>query len=208
MNQESQSTGSPITLPTPSTTGSVSIEQTLHERRSTRFYQNTPLTLAEVSQLLWAAQGKTVSDGRRAAPSAGALYPLETYLVITRVNELDPGVYRYEPANHHLSLKRSGEFRDALAQACLGQDCVSMASACIVITGIYERAAVKYGSRAERYTHMEVGHVAENVHLQAVPLRIGTVVVGAFDDDSVGTVVGVAEGEGALCVLPLGRVGG
>jgi SagB-type dehydrogenase family enzyme len=159
--------------------------------------------LAEVSQLLWAAQGTTDPEGRRTAPSAGALYPLEVFLVSGKQGGLAAGVYRYRPREHDLVCVAEGDWRAKLATAALEQDRLANAPVTIVITAVYERTARKYKQRAERYVHMEVGHAVENVHLQAVALDLGTVVVGAFDDAEVKRVLSLPANEQPLCLMPV-----
>ena len=163
------------------------------------------LTLAEISQLLWSAQGITDPEGRRTAPSAGALYPLEVFLVAGGQDELPAGVYRYRPQGHDLIPVVQGDQRAKLAAAALEQDWLNDAPATIGIAAVYERTARKYKQRAERYVLMEVGHAAQNVHLQAVALDLGTVVVGAFDDAEVKRVLTLAVNEEPLCLMPVGK---
>lgn len=163
------------------------------------------LTLAEVSQLLWATQGITDPEGKRTAPSAGALYPLEVFLAAGGQDELPAGIYRYRPQDHDLIPVVQGDKRAQLAAAALEQDWLNDAPVTIVIAAVCERTARKYKQRAERYVHMEVGHAAQNVHLQAVALDLGTVVVGAFDDAEVKPVLTLALNEEPLCLMPVGR---
>ena len=194
-----------IKLPQPREDGKTSVESALRHRRSTRQFRDTPLTLAEVSQLLWAAQGITGAEGRRTAPSAGALYPLEVFVVAGNVEGLSAGVYRYRPGEHDLSLVTDGDRRVKLAAAAQEQIWLKGAPAIIVITGVYERTAARYKERAERYVRIEAGHASQNVQLQAVALDLGTVIVGAFDDDRVKRELGLAADEQPLCLLPVGR---
>jgi len=194
-----------VVLPAPVMDSETSIEEALLTRRSIRDYQEGGLALSDVSQLLWAAQGITDPSGKRTAPSAGALYPLEVYLVVGEVEGLSAGVYRYLPAEHALTLTLEGDIREALAEASLGQEWVLNAPASILITAIFERTTRRYGQRGERYVYMEVGSVAQNVYLQAVPLGIGTVFVGAFHEDQVIQAAGIVEGEVPVCILPVGR---
>jgi len=184
--------------------GSVSIEKAIHTRRSVRSYKNKPVTIEQLSQLLWAAQGITSKQGLRASPSAGALYPMELYVVASNVTDLDEGVYKYDQKNHRLQLVKSGRKQIELADASLGQTSVSDGAVSIVITGIYERTSSKYGDRAVRYVHMEAGHIAQNIYLQCVSLGLGTVVVGAFDDDAVQLVIGAQADKHPLYVMPVG----
>ena len=181
------------------------LEQLLRERRSVRGYADAPLARDEVMKLLWAGQGITSPQGGRTAPSAGALYPLELYVVAGNVSDLAPGVYRYSPESNGLSQVKEGDVRASLAAACLGQSPVRSGAVDIVIAAVYERTAIKYGSRAERYVHLEAGHAAQNICLQAVALDLGLVTVGAFSDVAVKAIVGMSEGETPLYVLPVGR---
>ncbi len=194
-----------ISLPRPNPDGVISLEATISERRSVRRYARRPLSLEDVSQLLWAAQGVTSRDDKRAAPSAGALYPLEVYLVAGAVDSLAAGVYRYRPTRHDLMQVASGDLRRPLAAAALGQSWVRDGAVVIVIVGVYSRTESKYGSRAVRYTHIEVGHAAQNVYLQAEARQLGTVFVGAFDDAAVAQVLQLPPDHAPLGLMPVGR---
>ena len=196
--------GQSLKLPEPETRGDMSVEQAIGKRRSLRHY-NGSLALADVSQLLWAAQGETHPDGYRATPSAGALYPLEVYLVVGNVTGLSAGIYRYRPGQHDLIQLGTADLRTELASAAYGQSYMRTAAAVLVITGVYERTRKKYGKRARRYVHMEVGHAAENVYLQAEARGIGTLVMGAFDDARVQSVLGLPEDHQPLGLMPVGR---
>lgn len=192
-------------LPQPRRSGPWSVEGALAERRSVREYTGEPLTRAELAQLLWAAQGITSAEGLRTAPSAGALYPLEVYVAVGAVDDLPSGIYRYEPARHALELVASGDRRAELAAAALGQECVQDGAAVLALAAVYRRTTGKYGERGIRYVHMEVGHAAQNVCLQAVALGLGTVVVGAFDDRDVKRILNMGAREEPLCLMPVGR---
>lgn len=194
----------PVALPAPRTSGRVSVEEALSVRRSVRTFADRPLPLAAAAQILWAAQGTNRADGRRTCPSAGARYPLETYLLAGDVEGLPAGVYRYRPATHDLERRAAGDARADLAGACNGQVWIAAAPAALVLTAVAERVTSRYGRRGEAYVHLEAGHAAENVHLQAAALSLGTVVVGSFDDPGVEDLVRAAEGERALVVMPLG----
>lgn len=194
-----------IILPEPRPDSRTSVESALRRRRSVREFDQRSLTLSEVSQLLWAAQGVSNPEGKRTAPSAGALYPLEVLVVAGKAGELSAGVYRYRPASHDLLLLAQGDKRAKLAAAALAQDWLADAPATIVLAAVYARTARKYGRRAERYVHMEAGHAAQNVHLQAVALDLGTVVVGAFDDAEVKRVLSLEAEEQPLYLMPVGR---
>lgn len=196
--------GDAITLPKPSHSSAVSVEETLQKRRSIRRYKDEQLTLAEVSQLLWAAQGITASWGGRTAPSAGALYPMEIYLVAGKVEGLEAGVYRYNPKEHVITKQREGDARQKVSDAALGQEVIRDAPISLILAAVYERTTRKYGQRGIRYVHIEVGHVGQNIYLQAETLGLGTVMVGAFYDQKVKDILGL-DNEEPLGIMPVGR---
>jgi SagB-type dehydrogenase family enzyme len=183
----------------------LSVEAALCERRSVREFADEPLSLAQLGQLMWAAQGLTSAEGLRAAPSAGATYPLELYVVAGKVEGLDAGVFKYRPADHALAQTMAGDQRLALGKAALDQACVRYAPIGLVITALRERTALKYHNRADRYIHMEAGHAAQNIYLQAIPLGLGTVAVGAFDDDAVSRTLGLTANEQPMYIMPIGK---
>lgn len=193
-----------IELPPPQQAGAMSLEAALAARHSVRAFAARPLSLEQLGQLLWAAQGITHGAGQRTAPSAGALYPLEIYVVAGGVNGLEPGVYHYRPARHQLVPVAEGDRRARLAEAALGQDSVREAPAVLAFGAVAERTAAKYGQRAERYVDIEIGHAAENVALQATALGLGTVPVGAFDDARVTEAAAVGGGEEVRYLMPVG----
>jgi SagB-type dehydrogenase family enzyme len=194
-----------VPLPDPRLQGETSVEAALVARKSLREYSGGPLSLAELSQLLWAAQGVTHAGAGRTAPSAGALYPIELYVVAGNVENLGRGVYRYRIGSHDLVEVMAEDLQAELAAAALGQESVEDAAAVIVVAGVIERTAQKYGQRAVRYVHMEVGAVVENVYLQATALGLGTVFVGAFSDTKVKQVLGMPDEESPFALLPVGR---
>ncbi|MBL7129142.1 MAG: SagB/ThcOx family dehydrogenase [Ignavibacteria bacterium] len=202
-NQEQQSTI--INLPEPRYDSDVSLEKTLLERRSVRDYSDAPLSLDEISQILWAAQGITDPKGYRTAPSAGALYPLELYVVAGNVNDLSEGVYRYKPKDHKLEIVLAGDKRQELFGVSLQQSAVKNAAAVIVFAADYDRTTVKYGDRGIRYVHIEIGHAAENAFLQAVALDLSAVIIGAFYDEEMKEVLNMPEDEQPLLILPVGK---
>ncbi len=195
-----------VPLPEPDREGQVSVEAVLCDRKSVREYSAEPLTIAELSQLLWAAQGVTQPRGRRTAPSAGATYPIELYVVAGAVQGLEPGLYKYRVGRHELAQRSGDDVRTPLAVAALGQDWIETAPAVIVIAGVIDRTAARYGQRAVRYVHMEVGAVAENLYLQAAALGLGTVFVGAFSDTRVKGVLKLPEDEDPFAIMPVGRM--
>lgn len=194
-----------VSLPHPRVVGELSVEKALLIRRSIREYRSEPLTLEEVGQLLWAAQGVTSPGGFRTAPSAGALYPLETYLVAGHVTGIAAGVYRYLPEQHALTLTLTGDRRLDLSIAALHQTAIGKAPASLLFSAVFPRSTGKYGKRGHRYVQMETGHAAENVSLQAVAFDLGTVVIGAFDDDAVKRVASLPPEEEPLAIMPVGR---
>ncbi len=194
-----------IQLPQPATDGTVSIERALRERRSVRNFSDAPLALAELSQLLWAAQGITGPGSRRTAPSAGALYPLELYVLAGSVSGLDAGIYLYKPEGHRLLLIAAGDRRGELRAAAHGQVSMEGAPAVFVISAVFERSTIKYGERGNRYVHLEAGHAAQNICLQAVALKLGSVVIGAFDDDAVKKAAHLSVREQPLYLIPVGK---
>ena len=213
--------GSKISLPAPSTDGGAPLTKAIAARRSVRAYDGKPVPLAALSQLLWAAQGVTQPapkapatwnakwgewrGGLRAAPSAGALFPLEIYVLATSVDGLERGLYRYIPAEH--ALVRAGSVsvtaKDLMQAAFMQQD-IAQAPVAVMITGVYERTAVKYGDRAPRYVHIEAGAAAENLMLQADALGFGTVYIGAFLDDAVSKTLGLPADHTPLGIIPVG----
>jgi SagB-type dehydrogenase family enzyme len=191
-----------ISLPAPQKVGNMSFEEALQSRRSVRTLLDEPLDLQEISQLLWAAQGITDPNGKRTAPSAKALYPLEVYAVLQK------GVYHYDPEEHSLSLIREGDLRPELYRIAIDQDMVLKAPLIIVFTAVYERIEKRFGSaRAPRYVHFEVGHAAQNVLLQAVALGLGATPAGAFQDDNVRSILDLPRDHEPLYLIPIGRPG-
>ncbi len=206
-----------ITLPKPQFDSETSVERALKNRRSIRSFEQTPLTLVQVSQLLWAAYGITerapdgdtsLHGGKRTVPSAGGLYPLEIYLVAGDVVGLVPGVYRYDSEQHRLEEVQRGDRRDELSRAASGQKMIREAPAVIVYSAVFERTTQKYGNRGrQRYVWMEVGHSAQNLYLQAYSLHLAMCVMGGFSDRDVKKVVTMPRTEEPLYLVTLGRKG-
>ena len=193
-------------LPIPVMASGVPVEQALARRRSIRAFAEVPLTLEQLSQLLWGAQGVSHEEGFRTAPSAGALYPLEVYVLVGDVMGLTQGVYKYEAEAHRLTRTGGGDLRADTARAALGQAWIADSRAIMVIAAVLRRTQVRYGERSERYVHMEAGHAAQNVYLQATAMDLGTTVVGAFDDARIHGLVGMERDELPLALLPLGAL--
>jgi SagB-type dehydrogenase family enzyme len=187
-------------LPAPIMDHEHSLEETIRDRRSIRDFSDEPLSLDEISQLLWAAQGITDSHGYRTAPSAGALYPIELYIATA------DGLFHYDSYDHSLTVVKHGDLRENLSKAALNQEAIAEAPMILVFTAVYERVAVKYGSdRTPRYVHLEVGHAAQNVLLQAVSLDLGAVPIGAFYDKQVQSELGLPNDHAPLYLIPVGK---
>jgi SagB-type dehydrogenase family enzyme len=196
-----------IKLPSPNPQGKMSVEAAISKRRSVRRFRTQPLSLAQLSQLLWSAQGITGSGGRRAVPSAGATYPLEIFVVVGAhgIENLAAGIYHYQVDNHSLSLHLNGDLRQKLADAALGQSLIANCPVVIVVCALHPRTAYRYGRRGERYVHMEVGHVGQNLSLQAVALGLATVMIGAFEDEEVSKALKIEEQIRPLYIVPVGE---
>lgn len=197
----------PVSLPPPRLRGEVSLEEAIAIRRSRRGFSDLPLTLEQVSQILWSAQGVTDPAGLRAAPSAGALYPLHLYLTVGRdgAEGLAEGTYHYVPDDHALETIRGGDVREGLAHLAVEQTFIAEAPATLVVTAEYARTTGKYGDRGVRYVHMEAGHAAENVYLQAEALGLGTVTVGAFQDEELAEMLALPPEARPLYLMPIGQ---
>jgi len=193
-----------VSLPVPPMAGTMSLDEALARRRSVREFASGALTLAEISRLVWAAQGITAPE-RRTAPSAGATYPLEVYLVAGDVENLAAGVYCYRPDRHRLEKVADGDVRLPLAAAAVDQQWVARAALVVVLVAVFERTTARYGRRGERYVHMEAGHAAQNLLLQAATLGLGATPVGAFDDAEVSRLLHLPVGGTPLYLIPVGR---
>jgi SagB-type dehydrogenase family enzyme len=196
-----------ISLLKPSFDGKVSVEKAIKERRTIRDFKERILSLAHLSQLLWAAQGITDPiERKRAAPSGGALYPLDVYILVGEngVEKIEAGVYHYLPKEHSISLISKGDLRKEMASASLGQRWMAKAPIIFVITAEYRRITGKYGERGIRYALIEVGHVGQNLFLQAEALGLGAGIVGAFNDLEVSKVSGLPPKHEPLLMMPVG----
>jgi SagB-type dehydrogenase family enzyme len=188
-----------IDLPERRLTDGTTVAEAIEKRRSVRSFRKQPLDLRSIGQLLWSAQGIVTRSGLRTAPSAGALYPLEVYAV------LPEGVYHYEPKKHRMTLTAEGDRRTELRRVALDQASITQAPLVIVLASVDERITKEYGpTRGERYIHNEIGHAAQNVHLQAAALGLGSVPMGAFHDARVQKVLGLPREERPLYLIPVG----
>lgn len=196
-----------IELPKPKLKGEISLEEAINRRSSVRDYSAKPLTLAQLSQLLWTASGQRVdatTEASRTIPSAGALYPLEIFVLVGKVEDLDKGLYQYHPRYHSLKLLKEKDLRKVLSSSALGQDFLVQAPVDLIVAAEPSRTTDVYGKRGERYIQIEVGHLSQNVYLQAEALGLSTCAVGAFDDDEVARILGVEKNLIPLYILPLG----
>lgn len=185
----------------------MAVEEAIERRRSIRDFPGPPVTLLQASRLLHRASGITDQNtGYRAAPSGGAIYPMDLYLVANSVDGLSPGIYLYRPQGHSLDVVREGDFRNQLSLIALGQAVVARASAVMVLAGVFQRSRQKYGERGYRFVLMECGHIAQNVYLAATSMGLGTCAVGAFLDDEFNGLLGLdGEEEAALYLLCIGN---
>ena len=200
-----------VKLPPPVSAGKLDILEAIRRRRSRRSYSPRPLGLASVATLLYYAVGITGWSAGwplRSYPSAGGLQPLEAYLVAGGVEGLESGIYHYNPRSHSLCMLRSGNHMARLADISLGQEHVGEAPAAIILTAVYTRTASKYGARAYRYIHVDAGAAVQNIYLAAEALGLATVVVGAFYDEELCSLLGVdCYEEIPIAVMPVGYPG-
>lgn len=187
-----------VDLPSP-TESTLPFEVALQRRRSVREFTTEPITVAEVGQLLWAAQGVTIDWGGRAAPSAGALYPLEMYAVTSS------RTMRYIADGHRGEITDDRDLRSDLMVAAFDQEAVGQAALVVAVIVVQARTAAKYGDRALRYVDLEAGHAAQNLLLQAVAIDLAAVSIGSFDDEAVGSVLQVPDGHEPRYLLAVGH---
>lgn len=196
-----------IQLPSPRYKGDTSLEETIFKRKSVRAYKDEALKLIDISQLLWAAAGRTidaVSGPTRSYPSAGGIYPLEIYLVAGKVEGLLSGIYLYNWKEHSLTFTKEGDFRKELCSAALNQRMVQEAPVSIVFTATSEKTLRRYGQRGRRYVFMDAGGAGQNLHLQAEAMGLGTVIIGAFSDEEVEEILGSRD-QTPLYIMPVGK---
>ena len=186
----------------------MSLEEAIARRRSIRHFTPESISLSQLSQILWSAQGVTNASLKyRAVPSAGATYPLEILVACGKkaIEEIDEGIYRYNIDNHSLTLHHKGDVRLELAEAALDQEFIYEAPVDIIICAVYRRTLMRYGDRGERYVHIEVGHAGQNIYLQTTALGLATVAIGAFDDEQVRNVLRLDKQYQPLYIMPVGR---
>lgn len=183
-----------IVLPDPNEISKTSLDNCLKKRKSIREFSDKPITLKQLSYLLWASTGIQRNEHGfdfRTAPSAGALYPIETYLVINNVKDLSNGVYHYSIKDHTLEELKLGEYGIKTANAALGQDMCAKAAVVFIWTAIFQRSKWKYRQRAYRYIYLDAGHIGENLALASTSLDLGSCQIGALFDEEVNEIVGV-----------------
>lgn len=188
-----------IQLPKPGLKGEKSLEECIYERESVRNYKDKIIELEKISQILWATQGK--KGEKRTVPSAGATYPLEIYVTLK-----DKGFFHYDIKKHALELITEEDLSKKLAGASLNQYFIAEAYLNVIICAVFSRTTWRYGQRGVRYVFIEVGHCAQNVHLQAVALGLASVPIGAFEDDKVIKVLDLPKKMEPLYIIPIGYV--
>ncbi|MCK4852757.1 MAG: SagB/ThcOx family dehydrogenase [Bacteroidales bacterium] len=202
-----------VKLPPPRTRGDLSLEETLINRRSRRYFQTSPLTPSEISQILWAAYGlKEPARGKRFSgkanrncPSAGALFPLEIYLTVGDIVDIPSGFYQFIPDEHALKLIHDKDLREDLCKAAQQREMVRDAPASLIYIAIESRVIARYGERGvQRYIPMDIGHSAQNVYLQVEALGLGTCAIGAFNDETVKQVLDLPEEQIPMYIMPVG----
>ena len=180
------------------------LNQCLFERRSIRRFAEEPLSLEEIAQLLWASQGSTTGS-HRTVPSAGALYPVEVYLLVARGGDLERGLYHYQVAQHAVRQISTKNLMPQLTRATGGQNWMAPSAAVVIMAVEKQRTTSRYGERGERYVLMEVGNVTQNVHLQAAALKLGTTIIGSFRDDDVNELLDLPKGQEVIAFMPVGK---
>jgi SagB-type dehydrogenase family enzyme len=197
-----------IKLPGPAYAGK-SIEETIRSRRSVRSFTGDSIRLDQLSQILLSADGITHSEGgldMRAAPSGGALYPIDIYVVVRGATDIPQGIYHFQVSDSTLELVKAGDFTNALYDAAWDQEAIAEGQVNIILTSRFDRITEKYSDRGYRYAYIEAGAIAENICLQATSLGLGAVIMGAFTDTAVNAMLEI-EGlrEAALLIIPIGH---
>ncbi|MGA2384851.1 MAG: SagB/ThcOx family dehydrogenase [Gemmatimonadales bacterium] len=194
-----------IKLPEVRHQGVMSLEAALWARHSTRSLVRDSIALADLGQLLWAAQGVNRPDGHRTAPSAMAAYPLELYVLVSRVRDLPAGVYHYKPAGHEIETVAAGDKLPEFVTTAAHAPWIADAAAVVVFAGAFDRAAGRFRDRAERFIAIEVGAAAQNMYLQAAALGLGTTYAASAQDSAVTQIVGLPSGQRPMGIMPVGR---
>lgn len=193
-----------IELPVVALSSSFSVEKALAQRRSVRSYKQGKLTLSEIGQLLWSAQGITEPNRKlRTAPSAGAIHPLQMYLVVREADGISPGLFSYEPNGHKLVTLKTANLYPQITARATRQTFIGTSGIMLIFAADLEKILPRYKEKAERYTYMEIGHASQNVHLQCESLGLGTVCVGAFNEAELKSILEIDENPYYL--MPVGR---
>ncbi len=178
----------------------------INERRSCRVYKKIPPTLEEISKLLFSGQGITdKKNNKRIVPSAGALFPIETYLIIGKAKKINPGIYKYLPETHQLTIISQKDVRKELVKATLFQRWIEDAPITIILCGVFWRTMIKYGKRGIPFVYMEIGHIAQNISLQAIELGMGSVCIGGFNKKKVRKILNLESESTPLYLMSLGK---
>ena len=201
--------GKQIDLPKPTTKGTMSFEEATSKRRATRAFTADPLTLAQVSQIMWAAQGITTTSGpaKRTVPSAMAMYPLTVYVVVGegKVTDLPAGVYKYVTDGHKLELVRDGDHHADVVAAAMNQNSVQTAPITVVIAADSAKMKERFKERADSFVNIEVGAAGQNIQLESVCLGLASVTAGMFDPAKLREAVGAPDSQVPLYILPIGK---
>jgi SagB-type dehydrogenase family enzyme len=199
-----------IQLPNNLRESKISFSDVLQKRRSTRTFSDEPLSKVDLAFLLWASTGIQRIEHNcafRTAPSAGALYPIETYLAVNNVEDLDQGIYHYNIKNHLLEEIKLGNFGEPLAHAALDQDMCADSAVIFIWTAVFQRSIWKYSQRAYRYVYLDAGHIAQNLALAATSINCGSCHIGAFFDDEINSIIAIdGKEESTICLSVVGDV--
>jgi SagB-type dehydrogenase family enzyme len=197
--------GPRVVLPLASTGWTATLQEVFTRRRSIRDYSEKPLTLDQTARLLWAAQGVTGLGGLRTAPSAGAIYPLRTYLLAFQIKDLPKGLYRYEPDAHELCTLGRGDRRKRMVRAADGQECANQCAAMVVLAADLRRMTREYGDAAQTLALLEAGHIAQNLLLAATALGLGAICLGKTDNTLIHQILELPDTETPFYLLLAGH---
>ena len=193
-------------LPEPNLQSNFSLEQALKQRRSRRDFSDNPISLNQLSQVLWAAYGITKEPIYKTAPSAGAIYPMTIYVSTCKVKNMENGFYRYIPETHSLKLIDDNNYKKIIYKLGYRQNCLKNPAFTILMAANFNKIENRYGNKAKRYTFMEAGHISQNIYLQVESLGLGTVAVGAFNEASMNKNLPVKAEENIIYIMPIGNL--
>ena len=194
-----------IMLPEPQRISNFSLEEALQKRRSRRNYSGEPISLEQLSQLLWSAYGITKEPFYKTVPSAGACYPMTIYVSVVKVKGLKSGFYQYIPKEHQLELISTDNFTDQIYTCGYNQGCLRNQAITILMSADFDKITTRYGKRAYRYTYMEAGHISQNIYLQTESLDLATVAVGAYDEETLNKILPIPNKEDIIYLMPVGK---